>query len=902
MKILYKIIFISIFLSVSSIYAQSKKIISLEFRTRDLPFGLTEKVPAEKPVIGLALSGGGARGLAHVGVLKALVEAGVDLEIITGTSMGSIIGGLYAVGYTVDELDSIARKTNWNDLLLNSGTGRRELFVDQKITEDRALLSLRLDGLTPIIPTAFNDGQKLSNYLTLLILKAPIHSQNNFDDLLVKFRAVCTNLVTGELVSIDKGLLSKALRASSSVSFFLTPVKWDSLILVDGGLVSNIPVTTTKKTGADFVIAVDATSPLHSREQIKLPWFVADQVVSIPMMHLNKMEVDLSDALIVPPLNNISASDFSNIDSIINIGYNTTVGQLENIKSKLHSIYLSRLSADNFFIKNVAADNDQPGEFLPYLKKYASLDSVSGMVLKKDMITLYESGRYNKLDVELTNTGDSVRLKFLYELKPIIKATRIVGVNTVDSAYTQTLLSGLAGQPYSKTLVVKYVIKILKYFRSKGNVIANFVKEDFDPASGELLLYFNMGIISDIRIEGSYTNKSLIMRELPFRPGDYLSYGKLKEGIKNLSTTSFFKNVEMSVVTKNNRNELVIHVEEKASNLLRFGFLADEAYNAQISLDIRDENLFGSGTEAGLFLFGGASNRAYIFELKNHRILNTYFTYNISAYYKFSDIGIYEKNPIGSDNTFSILKTGEYRQIFYGASLSLGTQIEKFGNLIFTGKYQFDKVKNTEEDKIIPYKTKLVSITASTTVDNMDKYPYPQRGLYFTGFYETAQSFLGGEQSFTRVGMEFRYFFKLGKRSTFVPRMRMGFGDNTMPLSEQFLLGGMNSFFGMRENESRGRQVFLASLMYRIKLPFQVFFDTYLKFRYDLGSTWEEESQIRFKDLRHGIGATISFDTPVGPADFAIGRSFLLKRNLPENPVSWGEILFYFSIGYEINI
>ena len=263
---------------------------------------------------------------------------------------------------------------------------------------------------------------------------------------------------------------------------------------------------------------------------------------------------------------------------------------------------------------------------------------------------------------------------------------------------------------------------------------------------------------------------------------------------------------------------------------------------------------------------------------------------------------MYERKSLTSDKTFSTLKTGEYRQIFYGASLSLGTQIEKFGNLIFTGKYQFDEVKNTEGDKVIAFKTKLVSIIASTTVDNMDKYPYPQRGIYFTGFYETAQSFLGGEQSFTKLGMEFRYYLRLGKRSTFVPKVMMGFGDNTMPLSEQFRLGGMSSFFGMRENEFRGRQIFLASLMYRIKLPFRIFFDTYLKFRYDLGSTWEEESQIRFKDLRHGIGGIISFNTPIGPADFAIGRSFLLKKGLSENSLTWGDILFYFSIGYEINI
>jgi NTE family protein len=104
----------------------------------------------------------------------------------------------------------------------------------------------------------------------------------------------------------------------------------------------------------------------------------------------------------------------------------------------------------------------------------------------------------------------------------------------------------------------------------------------------------------------------------------------------------------------------------------------------------------------------------------------------------------------------------------------------------------------------------------------------------------------------------------------------------------------------MRDHEFRGRQIFLASLEYRYHLPFDIFFKTYLKIRYDLGSTWEVPEEIRFKDFRHGIGATISFDTPIGPAELSVGRSFKFIRNLPNNPISWGEVLFYFSVGYNL--
>jgi NTE family protein len=102
----------------------------------------------------------------------------------------------------------------------------------------------------------------------------------------------------------------------------------------------------------------------------------------------------------------------------------------------------------------------------------------------------------------------------------------------------------------------------------------------------------------------------------------------------------------------------------------------------------------------------------------------------------------------------------------------------------------------------------------------------------------------------------------------------------------------------MREHDFRGRQIFVSSLEYTAKLPVQIFFDTYFKLRYDLGSAWDVQEEIRFKDLKHGVGGTVSFDTPVGPADFSVGQSFIFKRNLPENPVSLGELHFYFSIGY----
>ncbi|HEY6627222.1 MAG TPA: patatin-like phospholipase family protein, partial [Ignavibacteriaceae bacterium] len=166
------------------LYAQEVKTIYLKTKTIKLPYGLTQNVLETEPVIGLALSGGGARGLAQIGVIRALEEAGINIGAIAGTSMGSIIGGAYASGYTVDEMDSIVMNTDWDKLLLiNNPSERRELFIDQKINEDRSLFTVRLNGFSPVLPTSFNEGIRLSNYLTLLCLSSPVISENNFDDL-----------------------------------------------------------------------------------------------------------------------------------------------------------------------------------------------------------------------------------------------------------------------------------------------------------------------------------------------------------------------------------------------------------------------------------------------------------------------------------------------------------------------------------------------------------------------------------------------------------------------------------------------------------------------------------------------------------------------------------------------
>jgi len=895
-----KILFFLIPFIINHSSAQTEHVIKLKTRTERLPFGLTEEAPIINPRIGLALSGGGARGFSQIGVIKALEESGIRVDLIAGTSIGSIVGGFYSSGYSVAELDSVANNTNWADLLsIGGSTSRTELFIDQKVTEDRAIFTLRLDGLKPILPTSFNEGVKFSNYLTLQTLLAPVHANDSFDDLLVKFRAVCTDLVSGNPIIIGGGSLGRAMRASSSVTFFLSPVKRDNLTLVDGGLVENIPVKTVKGMGADIVIAVNTTSPLHKLDDLEVPWLVVDQTVSIPMKRLDKEMLSDADIVIVPNIENSSATDFANIDTLIIKGYNSALTHIQKIKAKIDSFTIGQIKPEFFYSRNIIFDRDTSRLINSFCNKYSSADSISNSTILLDILTLYKTGLFEDIQVNIIQHKDSTNLKFVYVPAVVIKSISIVSGNGIEKSKIDSILNHLIGQAYRTREIVNNVIEVLKYYRRNGYLLAKCTGVEFEKTTGHLQVFFNDGIISKVIIDAN-TNETVIKREFPIIAGDYFSYDIVKAGLTDLRSTGLFNDIILSVTETAEGNTLKLSLKERVSSLLKVGFLANDNYKAQLGLDFRDVNLFGDGTEVGLFLFGGAGNRAYILEHVAHRVFDTYLTYKINAYYKFNDIGVYERTTSATKRTFTSTKTGEYRQIFYGASLSIGTQIEKFGKLIFTGKYQIDKVKNIEDSPVEPHKTKIVSLKIGATIDSRNKFPYPDEGLYFDGCYETAQSFLGGDEGFILVAMDFRHLFKLSKSHVFASRIHIGFGDKTLPLSEQFTLGGQYTFFGAHEDEFRGRQIALASLMYQIKLPFKIFFDTYLWFRYDLGATWKVQELIRFKDLKHGIGGTVSFDTPIGPADFSIGRSFLLRKDLPENPLSWGDILFYFSIGHAI--
>ena len=275
----------------------------------------------KRPKICLVLSGGGARGAAHVGVLKVLEEMRVPIDCIAGTSMGSIVGAAYASGTPLDEMEATI-----------ASMSTRQLFKELPPREERAV-RLKKDDATLLAPAevGLGDGQLLLPHglvsgvqlETVLRGLSKVRGFHEFDKLPIPFRAVATDLVTGKAVVLSQGDLAGAMRASMSVPAAIDPVRLEDRVLVDGGLTNNLPVDVARAMGADIVIAVNLGTPLLRRESLGSILGVTSQMVNI----LTEQNVQASlaslrptDILVLPQLGDFSAADFDNLPKTVPIG------------------------------------------------------------------------------------------------------------------------------------------------------------------------------------------------------------------------------------------------------------------------------------------------------------------------------------------------------------------------------------------------------------------------------------------------------------------------------------------------------------------------------------------------------------------------------------------------------
>lgn len=310
-----------------------------------------KKDSIKRPKIGLVLSGGGAKGFAHIGVLKVLEEAGIKIDYIGGTSMGSVIGGLYASGYNASQIDSIFKKTNFDDLINDYIPRSSKNFYGKKNDELYAIV-LPFSKFRVGIPEALSKG--MYNYNLLSSLTRNVRHVRDFNKLPTPFLCIGTNIETGEEVLLNKGNLVQAMMASAAFPSLFTPVEIDGNLLVDGGVVNNYPIKEVRNLGADIIIGVDVQDDLMKRKNLKNATRILVQITNLQSIDKMKNKIKDTDVYIKPDIRDYGVISFDKGEEIIRKGEEAAFAVYEKIKSLVNE--------DNFYKKprlKVASDTLQ---------------------------------------------------------------------------------------------------------------------------------------------------------------------------------------------------------------------------------------------------------------------------------------------------------------------------------------------------------------------------------------------------------------------------------------------------------------------------------------------------------------------------------------------------------------
>jgi NTE family protein len=293
----------------------------------------TRQSESGRPRIGLVLSGGGARGAAHIGVLKVLEENHVPVDAIAGTSMGAVVGGLYASGLSAADIERVMTSVDWQDAFRDR-PARKDLNFRRKLEDQNFLVKfpLGLKSRKFRLPRGLVQGQKLTQILRSLTL--PVSQIQDFDELAIPFRAIATDIVTGERVVMDHGDLTTAMRASLSAPGVFAPVDSGGRMLVDGGLSSNLPIDVAREMNVDVLIVVDCGFPLLERGKLNSVAEVSNQMLAILIRHntsVQRKTLGERDVIIDPALGDFSSLDFSEHAKAMKIGEQAARGASERL-------------------------------------------------------------------------------------------------------------------------------------------------------------------------------------------------------------------------------------------------------------------------------------------------------------------------------------------------------------------------------------------------------------------------------------------------------------------------------------------------------------------------------------------------------------------------------------------
>ena len=387
----------------------------------------------EEKKVGLVLSGGGALGIAHIGVLKMIEKYDIPVDYITGTSMGAIIGALYASGYKASEIEEIIRSVNWLPLLSDKKE-RKTIDLNDKELYEKNIFMLHFNKGKLTIPEGAVYGQNVYNLISSLTWH--VREVEDFSDLPIPFKCVATDIQTGEAVVLDKGNLADAVRASMAIPTVFSPIEINNRLLVDGGVVRNIPVSDIKEMGADIIIVSDVTTPYYTKEELKSLLAVFDQLIKVAFSPSDEYELSLADRVITYDLKDYNIASFLQTDEILEKGDEALPDNENYFKSLAAELGRKRKTekpeGENITIRNIEIKGNTRNDETKILRLMGieNNTAITKEKLEKGIALLYGTGDFNLIRYTVRNNTLSLDLN---EAPPELN-TFSINYNNYDGA------------------------------------------------------------------------------------------------------------------------------------------------------------------------------------------------------------------------------------------------------------------------------------------------------------------------------------------------------------------------------------------------------------------------------------------------------------------------------------
>jgi NTE family protein len=437
--------------------------------------GAYARSPEGRPKVGLVLSGGGALGMAHVGVIKVMEEAGLKPDYITGVSMGSIIGGMYSIGYDADSLHKILISMDWNALLTNKIPLNRIVFSEKR-NYYNSVISLPLSFNRINLPSGLINGQMVENSLSFYAW--PAADITDFSGLPIPFMCIGTDLITGKKVDLKSGSLSNAMRASMAVPTIFTPVKIDTALIVDGGILRNFAASEVREMGADIVIGSYVGAYPFTEEKLhSVPEIIWQLVFSMSIKDFDE-ERKQTDLVIMPELQDILPTDFNNVDTIVQRGYRAALPYRDYFRKIADSLNMigKQYPADNLLDKQYYSFDriDVNGNHTYSDRQVMEILGIKpGQQVDKYLLTdrielLYGKAWFEKVNYRIIPRNDSLILAIECTGRP--KGILYGSVHYDDVLSAAILLRLSARNLLSRGSVIDLDSYIGQYYRARASI------------------------------------------------------------------------------------------------------------------------------------------------------------------------------------------------------------------------------------------------------------------------------------------------------------------------------------------------------------------------------------------------------------------------------------------------